>query len=90
MSLSIDLDEDMRARVQRLADARRQSILWVMDEAIRDYVEREERREAFKRDAQNAWERFQTDGLHLTLDEADAWLSQLESGVDVELPKCHV
>ena len=72
MPLAIELDEDMKARVQRLADARRRPILWVMGEAIRDYVEREERREVFKRDARNAWESFQADGLHLTLDEADA------------------
>ncbi|BET95186.1 hypothetical protein TCT1_01070 [Xenorhabdus sp. TCT-1] len=42
-----------------------------MREAIRDYVEREEKRESFKQDALRAWEAYQENGLHLMLEEAD-------------------
>jgi len=61
-----------------------------MREAIHDYVDREEKREALKQDALRAWEVFQESRLHLPLEEADAWLEKLEAGEDVELPQCHV
>ena len=60
-----------------------------MREAIAQYVEREEKREAYLRDAQNAWEELQRTGLHLTMEEADEWLTQLAAGNDVEPPECH-
>ena len=53
-----------------------------MREAIRDYVESEEKRESFRQDALSAWETYQNNGLHLPLEEADAWLAKLESGDD--------
>ena len=37
-----------------------------MREAIAQYVEREEKREALNRDTLRAWEEFQTTGLHTT------------------------
>ncbi|NBS17511.1 MAG: transcriptional regulator, partial [Gammaproteobacteria bacterium] len=37
-----------------------------------------------------AWNEYQATGLHLTMEEADAWLSKLESGIDEEPPGCHV
>ncbi len=86
---SIKLDDEMKGRVQHLADARRRSAHWIMREAITQYVEREEKREAFKQDALRAWEEYQRTGLHLTLEEADAWLAKLEAGEDVETPDCH-
>ncbi len=90
MATSVKLDGDLKSRIQHLAEARHRSAHWIMCEAIRDYVEREEKREAFKQDALRAWEAFQENGLHLTLEEADAWLEKLEAGENAELPKCHV
>ena len=37
-----------------------------------------------------AWNEYQATGLHVCLEEADAWLAQLEEGKDVEPPECHV
>lgn len=90
MATSVKLDEDLKSRIQHLADVRHRSSHWIMREAIRDYVEREEKQETFKQDALRAWEAYQENGLHLTLKEADAWLAKLETGEDAELPKCHV
>ena len=89
MATSIKLDDDLKNRIRRLADARHRSSHWIMRKAIHDYVEREEKREAFKQDALRAWETYQENGLHLTLEEADDWLAKLEAGEDAELPKCH-
>ncbi|HSH48497.1 MAG TPA: CopG family ribbon-helix-helix protein [Halomonas sp.] len=86
---SIKLDDDLKSRVKNLATERRRSPHWIMREAIAQYVEREEKREAYKKDAFNVWEDYQRNGLHLTLEEADAWLAKLEAGEDVEMPACH-
>lgn len=88
--VSIKIDEDTKARLKCLADARHRTPHWLMREAITQYVEREEKREAFRQDTLKAWEAYRTTGLHVTAEEADAWLAQLEQGKDVEPPECHV
>lgn len=80
------IDEETKARVGawlRHAKA-------LMCEAISQYVDCEEKREAFRQDTLKAWEEYRGTGLHVTSDEADAWLAQLEQGNDVEPPACHV
>jgi predicted transcriptional regulator len=61
----------------------------MMREAIAQYLEREERREAFRQDGIRAWEEYQATGLHLIEAEADAWLAELEAGRDADPPACH-
>ena len=73
--MSIKLDPDTRARIAHLAEARRRTTHWMMREAIQQYVEREEKREAFRRDTLKAWEEFQMTGSHATAEEVDAWLA---------------
>jgi len=87
---SLKLDVEIKERVQRLALARRRSPHWLMREAIEEYVEREEKRERFRRDALAAWAHYQTTGLHVTAEEADAWLAKLEAGKEAAPPKCRV
>ena len=53
-------------------------------------VEREEKRNAFLRDAVNVWNEYQATGLHATLEDADAWLAELAHGEDTQPPECHV
>ena len=48
--------EEIKARVKRLADARHRTSHWLMREAITQYVDREEKREAFRQDTLKAWE----------------------------------
>ena len=89
VSTSIKLGDELKERVRHLAEARRRTSHWIMREAIAQYVDQEEKREAFKQDALHAWEHYQRTGLHLTFEEADAWLAKLEAGDDTELPECH-
>lgn len=86
---SIKLDSAMKERVHRLAAARRRSPHWVMREAVEQYVEREEKREQFRQDALAGWANYQATGLHVTAEEADAWLAKLEAGKKAVVPKCH-
>jgi predicted transcriptional regulator len=86
---TVKLDIEIKERVRRLASARRRSPHWLMREAIEEYVEREEKREQFRQGALVAWDHYQTTGLHLSAEEADAWLAKLEAGKDAPPPKCH-
>ena len=87
---SLKLDSELKKRVHRLAAERRRSPHWVMREAVEQFVEREEKREKLRRDALAAWNHYRTTGLHVTAEEADAWLAKLEAGEDAEAPECHV
>lgn len=84
--IAIKLDWDTRERIKRLADTRSRSMPWIMRgimrEAIRQYVDREEKREAFRQDAIIAWNEYQLTGIHAMEEEDDAWLADLESGRD--------
>lgn len=46
-----------------------------MREAIAQYVEREERREALRQDTLKAWEEVQTSGLRASAEDVERWLS---------------
>lgn len=86
---TVKLDSKIKQRVQRLAASRRRSPHWVLREAIEQYVEREEKREKFHRDAMAAWNHYQATGQHVTASEADKWLAKLEAGKDASPPVCH-
>jgi len=87
---SVKLDSNLKARIQKLASARRRTSHWIMREAVEQYVEREEKREQFRQDALAAWNHYQATGLHVTAEEADAWLEKLENGENPPTPECHV
>jgi predicted transcriptional regulator len=52
-------------------------------------AEREERRERLRRETLAAWAEHEAMGLHVTAEEADAWLARLENAEDAEPPKPH-
>ena len=85
----LKLDTATQARLNRLADARQRPASRLMQEAIEEYLDREERREKFQQDAFTAWAEFQATGLHVTAAEADVWLARLEAGEDLEPPQPH-
>lgn len=89
MAVSVKIDDALKDRVQHLAAARQRSSHWIMREAIARYVEQEEARENVKQAAIAAWEGYQQTGLHVTFEEADAWLSELEGGKPANPLKCH-
>lgn len=85
----LKLEPELKDRIRKLAESKRRSANFLMREAIAEYVEREEKREQLRQNALAAWAAYQADGLHVTAEEADAWLKKLEAGEDVEPPECH-
>ena len=70
--VAVKLDADVHARVRELARTQHRSPHYLMREAIAQYVEREEKREAFRQEALAAWEEYQLTGAHVTSDAVDA------------------
>ncbi len=89
MATSIKIDDELKGRVQQLASARDRSAHWIMREAIKQYVEREESRESFLAEARASWENYQATGLHLTGEEVTRWLGDLGTDRDKGMPDCH-
>jgi len=85
---SIKLDDDMKGRIRHLAEARQRTSHWIMREAIAQYVEREEKREALRRDTLQAWEEFQKTGFHATAEEVDRWLESWGTDYELPAPEC--
>ena len=87
--VAVKLDAETHDRMRELAKARQRTPHYLMREAISQYIEREEKRETFRRDALEAWSAYQASGLHVTQAEADDWLARLEMGQDAGPPECH-
>jgi predicted transcriptional regulator len=88
--VAVKLDIEIRDRIKRLAESRQRTTHWMLREAIHQYVDREEKLEAFRQDAIRAWNEFQATGKHASHLEVDAWLTELANGNDTEPPECHV
>ncbi len=86
---TLKLDDGLKDRIKRLAEARQRTPHWIMREAIADYVQREEAREAFQREAMDSWRSFRETGEHLTGTEVDAWLAGWGTEDEAEAPACH-
>lgn len=86
---SIKLDDRLKDRVQRLAEARHRSPHWIMHEAITEYIDREEKRQAFYQDALRAWKEYRETGLHATGEDVDRWLASWGTDHELPAPKCH-
>lgn len=88
--VAIKLDQDMLDRLKRLAGAKGRSTHWMLRQAVSQFVEREEARGAFRAAGLDAWQQYQVTGLHVTHEDADAWLARLQAGEEAALPRGHV
>ena len=89
-TVSLKIEEPLRRRVKRLADARQRTSHWLMKRAITTYVEHEEAEEALRQEALAAWEEYQATGLHVTGEEMSAWLRSWGTANELPQPECHL
>jgi predicted transcriptional regulator len=89
MATSIKLEDDLKDRIQSLAESKQRSAHWIMREAIREYVSREEARRSFDQATIDALEEYHETGLHLTGEEVSAWLETWGTDEESEPPACH-
>lgn len=86
--VAIKINEDRKIHFNQPADSAKRAAQWKIPEDTKRFGDREEKREAFRQDRLQAWNAFRASGQHLTADQADAWMAQLEQGVDVDPPAC--
>lgn len=89
MATSIKLNDTLKERIQHLADIRQRTSHWIILEAIKNYVDREEAQESFKQEAMASWTAYQETGQHLTNQEVRTWLKSWGQNSQTEPPKCH-
>ncbi len=88
-AVAIKIDQKTKERYKNLALIKDRSTHWMMREAIKQYVDREEKRESFLRDAVNSWNEYQETGLHATGDEVIKWLNTWGTDDEQDTPECH-
>ena len=76
-TMGIKLDRETRARLKKLGEARHRSSHWLMREAIRRYLEVEERYEQEKAEDQARYQAYLETGTHISHDDMRAWLDAL-------------
>lgn len=84
---SIKIDETLKARVQNLAKAKDRTAHWIMQNAISEYVQREEKLEQFRADTLAAYEDYVLTGHYIAHDAASEWLENLAKGIVTEPPQ---
>jgi predicted transcriptional regulator len=89
MNRPFTLDENLTARLADLASRTQRTEDQLLDEAVRDYLAREDGRAGFLAEAEQSWQDYQTDGLHLTGEEARAWLRSWGTPDEKAPPECH-
>lgn len=89
MATTVKIDDELKDRLHHLATLRNRSAHWLMREAIREYVDREEAREDFKQEALASWKAYQETGAHLTGQEVREWLKTWGTDHEAEIPPCH-
>ena len=88
--LSLKLTPLARQRLRDLAEQQRRPAHALAREAIEAYLEKQE--EAFRRNqvADASWRHYQDTGLHVTGDEAVAWIKSWGTPSQLPKPVCHV
>jgi predicted transcriptional regulator len=86
---TVELDPEVKARLERLAESRQRPTTGLLREAIEQYVDREEWREQLDRDTLAALAEYEETGLHVTHEEMKEWFARLDAGEDIEPPEPH-
>ncbi len=73
-NMAVKLDAGIRERLQALGEAKRRSPHWLMVEAIRLYVEREEELERARVETRERLARYDATGEYIADEDVEAWL----------------
>ncbi|MBC8036612.1 MAG: ribbon-helix-helix protein, CopG family [Rhizobiales bacterium] len=72
-AVSVKLEDEERERLASLAEMKQRSPHFLMREAIKEYLAREEKHLAFYQEAEAAWIDYKETGRHLTLEDMETW-----------------
>ena len=81
---SVRLEDDLQERLERLAERERRTRGWLINDAVRDYLEREERRVERYRQGLEALEEIEAGAPTVDGDRVHEWIESW--GTDAEKP----
>ena len=87
--VTISLDDVDQDRIASLASAKKRTPHYLMKEAILEHLQKEEARQNFIAAAESSFVHYKDTGLHITLDEFDSWVDQVQQDPSAPLPTCH-
>ena len=89
IAVAVRLNIETKARLKRLGELRDKTTHKLMLTAVNEYLDREERREAFKQEAIASHQHHKETGLHVTGDEIAQWVNSWGSDTILPAPACH-
>ena len=87
--VTLSLDDVDQDRIASLASAKKRTPHYLMKEAILEHLQKEEARQNFIAAAESSFVHYKDTGLHITLDEFDSWVDQVQQDPSTPMPECH-
>ncbi len=85
-NMAVKLDAGIRERLRALGEAKRRSPHWLMVEAIRLYVEREEEIERARAETRERLARYDATGEYIADEDVEAWLKTWGTASEQKTP----
>lgn len=86
--MAVKLEPEIQDRLKRLAAAKRRSPHWLMKEALKEYVEKEEAAEKLRQETLERWDAYQLNGESVSNEAVMAWLGTWGTENETERPPC--
>ncbi|MCX5809866.1 MAG: ribbon-helix-helix protein, CopG family [Proteobacteria bacterium] len=86
--MAVKLEPEIQDRLKRLAAAKRRSPHWLMKEALKEYVEKEEAAEKLRQETLERWEAYRLSGESVSNEAVMAWLDTWGTDNEMERPLC--
>ena len=83
---AVKLDEDTYDRLKALGESRKRSPHWLMKEAIRQFLDREEEADQIRQDTLERWKRYEAAGKTVNHETVEAWLEAWGTDRESECP----
>ncbi|SJM92875.1 conserved hypothetical protein [Crenothrix polyspora] len=87
--LSVKLDSKEKDLLMQMAKEKQRSVHFLMCQAVREYIEREQAHKHFFEEGRKAIEHYNQTGLHVTHDEIKSWAESLGTPKELPHPVCH-
>ena len=87
--LSIKIGSEQKASLAQIAKEKERSMHFILCQAVKEYIDREQAKFDFYATAKKAGEHYRKTGLHTTHEEMLAWANSLGSNNELTPPTCH-
>jgi predicted transcriptional regulator len=88
--MSLRVDANLKERLQAIAMRHKRSAHALAQEAVSNFVEKQEAKDRLNQQAMDAYNDYRATGLHITHEELDTWLDTWGTENEQPAPPCHV